>query len=131
MANGIRFSDFTLSFDLDCETKEYQTPSVMLINFSYLQFVIEISRSHKLKEVVPVIKYDSVGLFTIELHPSNAYTQIVERELNPSRGSTDLRDELINSLKLWVNDIQKPLELATEQTEFAELCYYCPAPPWA
>lgn len=130
VVNGLRFSDFTLTFDLDCDTEEYQTPSVFLITFTYLQFVIEISRNHQLKKVVPVIKYDSVGLFTVEPHPSNAYTQIVAREMNPSRGSTELRDELIQSLMLWSDDIQISLEKATKETEFADLCYYCPNPPW-
>lgn len=102
-----------------------------MFTFSYLEFVIKIARNHLTTEIVSDIVYSSEGTFVVEPFPMNAYTEIVAKEINPSRGSTPLRVELINSLSEWVEDIREPLARVTNETAFAELCYYCPAPPWA
>lgn len=131
MADGLRFSDFTITYDLDCVSEEYSTPSVMMFTFTFLEFVIEISRNHLEKKILPTISFSSFGTFSTEQSPNNAYTQMIAKEMNPSRGTSPSMTQLTDSVTRWVEILQKFLEKSAAEVKFPELCYYCPwLRPW-
>ena len=127
--NGLRFSDFTITYDLDPQSKDYSTPSVMMFTFASLDFDILIARNHFGKEIVPAITFKRAGPFSIRQFPNNAYTQIIATELNPAAfppRKSDANIKLITALSQWEGILQRLYEKAMEEVDFPQMCYYCP-----
>lgn len=123
LADGLRFSDFTIVYDVDCDTSEYTTPSVFMITYSYVQFVLEVSRNLD-KTIISSVYFDEAGTFDVKPYPNNAYTQIIAKELN--RAASPLNTKFKDSVKEWADILLKYFEKSVREVQFAELCYYCP-----
>lgn len=122
MRNGLRMSDFTVTIDLDCNSPEYKTPSVLVINFEFIEFVFEISKNLFTKDIKPTVFYSSIGNFKVNQYPNNAYTEIIAAELKVKL----LTAKLVDSLKKWSLEFDKLFGTSVAEIKFPELCYYCP-----
>ena len=122
MRHGVKINDFTITSDLDCNSLEYKTPSVFVINFDYIAFVLEIRRPHDTKVVETEVIFNSLGKFTIGSYPENAHTGIISKELM----SDSLKEKLKLALGKWSVVLQKLYESSVKIIKFPELCYYCP-----
>lgn len=128
--NGLRFSDFTITFDLDCQSPEtYIADCVMMFTFEYLDFDILIMKNHFVKEIVPEIKFKRISPITVRRFPDNAFTQIIGTEVIPAAfppRKTDANTKFIAAMTQWEGIIQRLYEKAVKEVPFPELCYYCP-----
>lgn len=127
--NGLRFSDFTITYDLDCQSEEYKTPSVMIFSITYLDFDVMISRNHFGKEIEPEIKFKRIGAFSIRQFPNNAHTQIIATEVNPAAfpiRTSDANKKFVGALIQWEGILHRLFEKAVKEVPYPELCYYCP-----
>lgn len=123
MNNGLRISDFTITIDLDCNFPEYKTPSVLVMTFEFIEFVVEISRTHLDKDQQTAnVRYSSIGNFQTDQFPNNAHTEIIAAELK----SSPLKEKLKSSLGKWSVVLQKLFEASLKEVSFPNLCYYCP-----
>lgn len=126
MDDGFRFKDFTITFDLDCETENYKTPSVLMINFDYLEFVLSIRKNALVDEMETWMNFSSIGSFRAEGFPSNVYTEIIARDVQ----TKPLKDKIIETVTSWSLMLQKLLAKAAKEVPFPNLCHYCPDPPF-
>lgn len=126
----LTISDFTVTFDLDCQSLDYNTPSVMMLTFSYADYEVSINRNHFGKEIEPVVKFIKTGTFTVRSFPDNAYTQIIAAELNPvyqvPQRKTDANNKVVSAIAEWKGIILTLYDKAVKEIDFPELCYYCP-----
>lgn len=122
MRHGVRIDDFTITSDLDCNSLEYKTPSVFVINFDFIRFVLEIRRPHDTRVVETEVFFNSIGKMSIDNYPKNAHTEIIAAELM----SSPLKEKLISALGKWSVVFQKLYESSVKIVKFPELCYYCP-----
>jgi putative lipoic acid-binding regulatory protein len=123
MVNGLRISDFTITIDLDCSFPEYKTPSILIMTFEFIEFVVEISRTHVDKDQqTATVKYSSTGNFQTDQFPKNAHTEIIAAELK----SSPLKEKLKNSLGKWSVVFQNLFQASLKEINFPKLCYYCP-----
>lgn len=123
MRNGLRISDFTVTIDLDCSSLEYTTPSILVITFDFVEFIVEVSKSHFSIDILTTVKYSSIGNLKVDQFPNNAYTEIIAKGIKLS----PLKEKLTASLSnKWSEMIQKLFETSVKVVKFPELCYYCP-----
>lgn len=123
--NGLRFSGFTVTYDLDCHSQEYSTPSVMMFKFSNLDFNVQIGRKFVDKTIFAVVTVKEVGTFEVRQFPDNAYMQIIAAEINPVMAN-DSKKKFIATISKWETILQKLYDKAIKEIAFPELCYYCP-----
>lgn len=94
------------------------------MTYPFLDFVIEVNRNFIGKEIVPQIRFRSIGAIIIDQYPNNAYTQMIGKEVKATVGlKTKLNDSVI---KCWSVVLQKFLEKSIKEVKYPELCYYCP-----
>lgn len=129
MSRTLEFADFKISFNMDCDSEEYTTPSVVVFTFASLQIDVRIFQNPFDKISKAEATSRLVGSFSAQGFPDNAYTQIIAKEISQSSGSTPLKAKLIESLNGWTAVLQTLFEKALLQYGFPEFCHFCPTPP--
>lgn len=119
----MRFTDFTIIYDVDCVSDEYSVPSILTFTFPFLEYVMEINRNHIERKIVPVIRFSSIGTFTTDQYPNNAYTQIIAKEV---KSASSLKTKLTDTVTKWSEVLQEFLDKSIQEVKYPELCYYCP-----
>lgn len=131
MRHGLKFSGYEVTYELDCESEDYSVPSMMLFKHSYFQFVMKITKNHFEKVVVGDIEtLTDNGTYTARIYPGGPYADMIAGEINPPSKTSGLKMGLMGSIARWREILLKHLENAIKETEFVELCHYCPKYPW-
>jgi hypothetical protein len=118
----VRLSDFDLVVDVDCNSPECSPQFVFVINFNFVEFLLSINRPFDTKTIKVTAEMSSIGSFSIDIHPYNAYSGLIASELK----TTPIKDQLISVITKWSAVVQKLYEEAAKMEKFPELCYYCP-----
>lgn len=129
---GLRFNNYEVTYEVTCDSEAYSVPSMMLFKHSQFQFKMKVSKNHFEKAIVGDIEMlTDIGTYTAKIYPEGPYADMIAGEISPPYpGTSGLKVGLINSITRWRAILLKHLENAIKETEFVELCHYCPKYPW-